>query len=126
LSRRSNSGIPQHPAFKGRIYWQTLPSGLLLKQIEAASAHVGQHGVDREAGCLFRRPEEGPGPDRSRCADRSGAVRYDLSVVSRAPMVPHRLPHSIWATVRDTPKTHQVPTVVLPAKNLRVCMAAEG
>jgi molybdate transport system substrate-binding protein len=25
----------QHPAFKGRIYWETLPPGLLVKQIEA-------------------------------------------------------------------------------------------
>lgn len=27
----------QHPDFKGRIYWETLPPGLLEKQIEEAA-----------------------------------------------------------------------------------------
>jgi ABC-type molybdate transport system substrate-binding protein len=28
----------QHPGFRGRIYWETLPPGLLEKQIEAGGA----------------------------------------------------------------------------------------
>src|SRR6202162_5111033 len=32
----------QHPQFKGRIYWETLPPGLLVKQIDAGGqGHSG-------------------------------------------------------------------------------------
>ena len=47
-----------HPDFKGRIYWETIPPGLLVEQIKAASARAAPQAAP--AGLM--RPRHPPRP----------------------------------------------------------------
>ena len=59
----------EHPEYKGHVYWETLPPGLL------ATHHRRKYDVDCEAGRILGRPEEGEWVDR---AGRAGRTRRAL------------------------------------------------
>jgi len=53
----------RNPDLKGRIYWETLPPGQLVKQIEAGGTiTVGNMTWTVKAGRVFRRAPGGPAP----------------------------------------------------------------
>ena len=71
----------QHPEYKGRIYWETIPPGLLVKQIEAGGTVTsGNMTWTAKPDAYLAGLEEGqdligPGP-----ADRPGrALRHQLA-----------------------------------------------
>ena len=67
-----------HPEYKGRKFWETIPPGLLVKQMQAGGTITsGNMTWTVKADAYFCRAGEGKGVDRSGPSDWSGhRIRY--------------------------------------------------